>query len=65
MGATQKVKCPWCQKERDASLAREKSDCAIIVVRRCSDCGNVISAYLDEEKDVLAKVRTFPNSGAT
>lgn len=57
------VKCPWCQREEVVRVAKENSDHAGIVLRRCAGCGNVISAYLDEETNVLEKVRTFPKPG--
>jgi|GEM_PF-989914 len=64
MNGEERAICPWCRKESEVSFAKEKSDCAHIVVRRCSECGHVVSAYLDEKKDVLEKVRTFPTRGA-
>ena len=57
------VTCPWCQTEGEVQLAKQQSDHAGIVLRRCAECGQVISAYLDEEMDVLEKVRTFPKPG--
>lgn len=61
--AGEKAKCPWCQREGEARVEKEKSDYAGIVLRRCAGCGQVISAYLDEEMNVLEKVRTFPKQG--
>lgn len=58
--AGDKTKCPWCQREGEILVAKEESDYAGIVLRRCAGCGQVISAYLDEEMNVLEKVRTFP-----
>jgi uncharacterized Zn finger protein len=59
MGNEKKITCPWCQKETVVWESKEKSDYADIVVRRCAECGDVIAAYLDEDRVVLGKVRTF------
>ena len=53
------IKCPWCEKEGTPSTTKEKSNYGEILVRRCSGCGNIISSYLDEDRVVLEKVRTF------
>ena len=65
MVGEKRVICPWCQTEGEVRVAKEKSDHAGIVLRRCAECGQVISAYLDEEMNVLEKVRTFPTPGTT
>ena len=59
MEGEKKLKCPWCEKETGVNVSEETSDYAKIVVRRCSQCGSVIAAYLDENRPVLEKVRTF------
>lgn len=61
--AREKVRCPWCQREVEVRITREKTDYAGIVVRRCGGCEQVISAYLEEERNVLENVRTFPVVG--
>lgn len=61
MEKEKKIKCPWCEKETIPSVSKEKSDYADIVVRRCTECKTIIATYLDEDRTVLEKVRTFKN----
>ena len=61
MGEKKQVKCAWCEKETTANRTKEKSDYGEIVVMRCSQCGNIMASYLDEERVVLEKVRSFQN----
>lgn len=53
------VKCAWCEKENVPDITKEKSDYGDIVVRKCSQCGNIMGSYLDEKRPVLEKVRSF------
>ena len=59
MGAEKRVKCAWCGKETGAAVTREKSDYGNIVVRKCTECDKIIASYLDEDKTILEKVRSF------
>jgi transcription elongation factor Elf1 len=59
MEGKKKFNCPWCEKETEATVSKEKSDHADIVVRRCTACGNIVASYLDEGRGVLERVRTF------
>jgi len=61
MAETKSVKCPWCEKENVPKVSKEKSDYAEIIVRRCSECAQILASYLDEKGMILDKVRTFPN----
>ena len=61
MEGKKSVTCAWCEKESTPKITREKSDYGDIVVRRCSECGNIMASYLDEKKVILEKVRTFQN----
>lgn len=61
MSQEEKVKCPWCSSEEGVDLKKERSDYADIIVRRCKACGKIISSYLDEDRVVLERVRTFKN----
>jgi ribosomal protein S27E len=54
------VKCIWCGETMVPTVSRDKNSFAEIKIRKCSQCGNIIAAYLDEQgKKVLEKVRTF------
>lgn len=56
------VKCAWCEEMMAPTARIEKNNIAEIKVRKCSKCGNILSAYLDEgQKKILEKVRTFQN----
>ena len=59
MEAEKAVKCPWCQEETVATVSKDKSEYGNIIIRECGECNKVISSYLDEEKIILEKVRTF------
>ena len=59
MAEENRVKCPWCEKEGVPEVSKEKSDYAKIIVRSCSECGQVLASYLDEKGIILEKVRTF------
>jgi RNase P subunit RPR2 len=61
MEETRRVRCAWCEKETIPDTTKEKSQYGDIVVRRCSQCGNIIASYLDEKRVVLEKVRLFQN----
>ena len=61
MGETKRVKCPWCEKESVPKVSKEKSEYAEIIVRSCSECGQILASYLEEKGIILDKVRTFPN----
>ena len=53
--------CAWCGKENTPKITKDKSDYGDIVVRRCSECGNIMASYLDEKRVILEKVRSFQN----
>ena len=61
MALEKKVTCPWCGKESTPRLSKEKSDYGDMIVRKCGLCEKILASYLDEEKTVLEKVRTFQN----
>ncbi|HEX74959.1 MAG TPA: hypothetical protein G4O12_00085 [Dehalococcoidia bacterium] len=53
------VKCPWCGQMVVPGVSHSKNDYGDIVERRCSKCGKVLAAYLEEEGDFLPDIRTF------
>ena len=54
------VKCPWCGEMTMPKVSHLKSDYGhIIAERRCSHCGKVLAAYLEDEGNFLPDVRTF------
>ena len=59
MGGEKAVTCPWCQKKTSATRSKGKSDYGDIIIRKCGECNQIISSYLDEGNVVLEKVRTF------
>ena len=61
MKKDEKVKCAWCEKETAPKIHKEKSDYGKIAVWTCSRCGKILAIYLDEQKTILEKVRTFAN----
>lgn len=59
MGKNEEAQCPWCMQETKISIDREKSDFGKVLVRRCHECKNIISSYLEEDRPVLKRVRSF------
>ena len=54
------IKCAWCGEAVVPTVSTDQNSFAKIKVRKCSKCGNIVAAYLDEgEKKVLESVRTF------
>jgi len=53
------IKCPWCGETTMPSISRSKSDYGHIVERKCSQCGKVLAAYLEEEKNFFPDIRNF------
>ena len=53
------VKCPWCGEGTVPKVSRLKSDYGNTIERRCSLCGKVLAAYLEEEGNFLTGIRTF------
>ena len=52
-------KCPWCSKTVKAEVKRFVNDYGNVIRRNCPECGNVLAAYLEEEGEFLAKMRSF------
>lgn len=59
MSEEKAVNCPWCEKQARVAPKKETSNYGDIIVRCCSECGCVVSSYLEEAEIVLEKVRTF------
>jgi len=59
MRMEKEVKCPWCGKVVNTKLEVLTGKFGKIKEWRCEDCDGIIAAYLDEDKTVLQKVRTF------
>ena len=53
------VNCPWCGEVTLPKVSHSKSDYGDIIERRCSKCGKVLAAYLEQEGDFLPDMRTF------
>jgi len=57
----EKIKCPWCGEEVVPQFRVFYNSYGDIKERRCPKCKSVISAYLDEKRVVLDKIRLFQN----
>ena len=54
------IKCPWCgEVVMEPEVRRFKNDYGQVVERRCSKCGKVLAAYLEEKGEFLGEMRTF------
>lgn len=56
------VRCPWCGQTipADSVIVKHlKNDYGTVIERRCSRCNKVLAAYLEEEGEFLARMRTF------
>lgn len=53
------VQCPWCAHSVVPEVRIFRNDHGDIKERRCPECKKVLSAYLDEKRPVLNKVRAF------
>ena len=54
------AKCHWCGEMTMPEVNRSKNDSGYMILeRRCSHCGKVLAAYLEEEGNFLPDVRTF------
>lgn len=57
-----KIECPWCgEKLPQSEVKRQhyRNDFGAVIEIRCAKCGNVLAAYLEEEKNFLPKIRRF------
>ena len=56
---SKEIKCPWCGEivTPDANVIQRKE--ADVVERRCPQCGKVLAAYLEQDRDFMPKIRTF------
>lgn len=53
------VKCAWCGEMTVPKVGHPKNDYGDIIERRCSKCGKVLAAYLEQKEDFLPDIRTF------
>ena len=53
--------CPWCDKKSKPELKILKKAKGTVKERRCTACGKVLAAYLDDEGDFLRAIRKFEN----
>jgi len=51
------VKCAWCGEVTVPKVSHSKNDYGGIIERRCSECGKVLAAYLEQEEDFLPDIR--------
>ena len=62
MPKKQETKCPWCEQVIPTVTIEAKvidNDFSHVRERRCSKCGKVLAAYLEEEGEFLSRIRTF------
>jgi NAD-dependent SIR2 family protein deacetylase len=52
-------KCPWCGAEGKPETNLLKNAHGEVRERRCSHCGKVLAAYLEEEGEFMPKTRAF------
>lgn len=55
----EQVKCPWCGQMTVPKVSHLKNDYGDIIERRCSECGKVLAAYLEQEGIFLPDIRRF------
>jgi len=53
------VVCPWCGKSVVPEVSISHKEHGKVKERRCPKCNAIIAAYLDEERKILERVRTF------
>jgi len=60
MNVTNKeIKCPWCGEITMPEVSHSRNEYGHIIERRCSHCGKVLAAYLEEEGNFIPAIRTF------
>lgn len=59
MAEEKEKKCPWCLKTVKAEIREFANDYGHIIERKCPNCRNILAAYLEEEGEFLAKIRSF------
>ena len=53
------VKCPWCGELGNPQITVVSKALGNVIERRCTKCGQVLAAYLEQEGEFLPKIRTF------
>ena len=53
------IKCPWCSELVTPIISINSKECGNVKERKCPECNAVISAYVEESRIVLEKVRLF------
>ena len=53
------VKCPWCSELVTPVMSINSKEYGNVKERKCPECNAVISAYVEEPRIVLEKVRLF------
>jgi len=53
------VTCPWCNEKTVPKIEMKKKQHGDVKERRCTECGKVLAAYLEGERDFLPGIRTF------
>jgi len=53
------IKCPWCGERVTPEPKVIHRKVAEVVERRCPQCGKVLAAYLEQDRDFMPKIRTF------
>ena len=56
---SKEITCPWCGERVKAEPKVIQRKVAEVVERRCSQCGKVVAAYLEQDRDFMSKIRTF------
>jgi endogenous inhibitor of DNA gyrase (YacG/DUF329 family) len=59
MELSKEIRCPWCGEmvRAEAKVIQRKVD--DVVERKCPQCGKILAAYLEQDKDFMPKIRTF------
>ena len=56
---SKEIKCPWCGERVTPEPEVIQRKVAEVVERRCPQCGKVLAAYLEQDRDFMPKIRTF------
>jgi len=56
---SKEIICPWCNEKTETDKKILKKENSQVVERRCKNCGKILAAYMENEKDFLPKIRVF------
>ena len=52
-------KCPWCGEMAVPKISILKKKYGDVTERRCTNCGKVLAAYLEQEGEFMKKMRSY------